>query len=57
MTRLTRQDEDEQLIKEIKTFENEVKFKITKCKNVRLARLIAAADAQGERERTGQADR
>jgi flagellar assembly factor FliW len=29
-----REEQDENLIKDIKGFENEVKFKITKCKNV-----------------------
>lgn len=31
-----REEQDETLLKDIKSFENEVKFKITKCKNVRI---------------------
>ena len=34
-----REAEDEALTKQLKTFESEAKFRITKCKNVRLRKL------------------
>lgn len=44
--------------KEVKTFENEVKFKITKVKNASFTHTLQFyIDSEGERIRSCQADR